>query len=362
MRVCIDGTFWGPNSPPSAVHVTHDLVRTWSETHPEDQISVVVPPGDAQLARDELRAAPRVDVIEAPKFFSFIPQAFSAFFMGWISTGRLRRRGDPGFDAVITHNFSSLSARQLRVCLVHDILFVEHPEWFTRAELLYLRMIRPFLRRADVVLATSASECERIGRMWPETLTRLCPVGLAPSSEILDAVATPPVSIPNGEFVLAVGRLNTRKNLARLIAAFGTVRATGPELSLVVVGGRDGSFDDLGEHPGVHFTGRISDSELVWFYRNCRAFAFPSLAEGFGLPLLEADAFEVPVVCSDLPVFRELGVADEYFDPEDVQSISAALERVLNSVRSHEVRRRTEHDWPAVVRATRNAIVERIER
>jgi glycosyltransferase involved in cell wall biosynthesis len=358
VRICIDGTFWGPDSPPSAMHVTRDLVRTWAESYREDDITVIVPRASVDQARQQLRRF-GVAVEPAPAFLGRLPQAVSAVLMGW-TAGGVRRTTHREFDAVLTHNFATLASKPISVCLLHDILFDEHREWFTRPELMYFRAIRPILRYADVILTTSISETERVRQRWPEVRGRVRPIGLAAASEVVGADSTPPASTPHTPFVLAVGRLNTRKNLARLISAFASVRCSDPSMSLVIVGGRDGSLQPLGEHPGVYFTGRISDPELVWFYQNCRAFVFPSLGEGFGLPLLEADAHGVPIACSDLAVFRELGVADEYFDALDVASMTTALQEVLAAGRHDAPRRRTEHNWPEVVRAARAAIGERL--
>ena len=138
--------------------------------------------------------------------------------------------------------------------------------------------------------------------------------------------------------MLWVGTVEPRKNLPRLVEAY---RALPQELQaahpLAVVGklGWDtgettAALDSLGDR--CLRLGYVSDAELAELYRRCGAFCYPSLGEGFGLPVLEAMAAGAPVVTSNLSSLPEVGGdAVEYADPFSVVSIAAALERVLRS-------------------------------
>jgi glycosyltransferase involved in cell wall biosynthesis len=265
-------------------------------------------------------------------------------------------------DAILSQNFAPVGSS----ALVHDAIFAEHPEWFTEMELRYLRMIRMSLKRAEIIFATSKSEMQRIVRVWPETESRIRAVGLSASASVLNSVSTEPhgAFMKKGRFILVVGRLNARKNLARLVSAFLADENISGRFTLVVVGAEDGKAEYASaahKSDKVVFTGHISDGELKWCYQNCALFVFPSLAEGFGLPLLEAHALGARSVCSDIAVFRELGVAVDYFDPRSVQDIGAALGRALSMVGRDHIEPSL-LSWNATVESIRSGLDEQLGR
>lgn len=353
MKVFLDCSYWGPSRQPSGQHLVRDLACTWAEEFPDDHLTVVVPKVTVSEAEAALRER-SVNTSVAPMGSLPVPQAFSAMGMG------IRRRC---FDATITHNFAATFPSGMGVCMVHDALFVEHPEWFTAVELRYLGMIRPALRRADLILSTTQTEGERIGRVWPETTGRIRPVGLGPSLVVASAVPRPVESLCDSTFVLAVGRLNERKNLARLIEAFDRVaRDDGSGERLAVVGHPDGRWVNPVNSDRVVFTGAIDDDQLAWCYRHARALVFPSLGEGFGMPAMEAVSLDTPVICSDIPVFREHGVASDYFDPASVSDIARALAAAVAGELPDARPVPERFTWPAVVRAIRAAITEELQR
>ncbi len=160
-------------------------------------------------------------------------------------------------------------------------------------------------------------------------------------------------------FVLTVGRLNVRKNLGRLIEAFAHVAQQDLTRHLVVVGEKDGKYSPgaIPDHvtSRIHFLGHVTDDELRWLYENCDLFVFPSLDEGYGLPLLEANILGAPAIVSDIPVFRELAVAADYFDPRSVDEMAAAVLRGLGSATTAGA---TVLTWQDVVRKIRGAVEE----
>jgi glycosyltransferase involved in cell wall biosynthesis len=145
------------------------------------------------------------------------------------------------------------------------------------------------------------------------------------------------MTLPAPGFVLAVGTLEPRKNLPRLVAAY---RSLSDELKvnhpLVVVGALGwetdetvAALDSLGDH--CMLLGRVSDGALAELYRRCAVFCYPSLGEGFGLPVLEAMAAGAPVVTSQISSLPEVGGDSvEYVDPYDIASIAGGLERTLS--------------------------------
>jgi glycosyltransferase involved in cell wall biosynthesis len=139
-----------------------------------------------------------------------------------------------------------------------------------------------------------------------------------------------------GMYLLAVGSANPSKNFAALIEAFSTLKNDGA-IRLVVVGGANSAVfaeqvvsDDL----RIVRTGRVDDSQLKALYTHARAFVFPSLYEGFGIPPLEAMACGCPVIASNAASIPEVcGNAVGYFDPSSITSIRIAVEKVTGDGR-----------------------------
>ncbi|MDY7540917.1 glycosyltransferase family 1 protein [Cryobacterium sp. 5B3] len=266
------------------------------------------------------------------------------------------------YDAHISQNFTSIVGSSLKCTFVHDAIFIDHPEWFSRTERAYLSVIRPSLRCSDVVFTSSDNEAQRIRRVWPETRQKVIPIGLgapiwtqAPKSQLVDEVAS-----RDRPYFLAVGRLNERKNLGRLIQAYSRHPRIGLTHDLVIVGARNGLLTStaMTSHASVKVLSNVDDSQLTWLYENAAAMIFPSLEEGFGLPLLEADRFGLPIAASDIPVFREIDLADIYFDPLSVAAIGRALEDI--TAFPHRGAPRSPANWAEVVSVARATIVSAI--
>ncbi|HXB65006.1 MAG TPA: glycosyltransferase family 1 protein [Solirubrobacteraceae bacterium] len=193
------------------------------------------------------------------------------------------------------------------------------------------------VRRAAALLAISQATARALTERFPATAARtvVAPLGVAPTlSKELDPAEA--AELPPDGFVLAVGTLEPRKNLPRLVEAYRSLR---PDLAeahpLVVVGARGwqtgetlDALRSLGER--CTMLGYVSDAALAELYRRCAVFCYPSLGEGFGLPVLEAMAAGAAVLTSNVSSLPEVGGdAVEYADPREVASIAAALERVL---------------------------------
>jgi glycosyltransferase involved in cell wall biosynthesis len=198
------------------------------------------------------------------------------------------------------------------VLTVHDLAILRAPEAFPRWHRLYGRAgLRRVLRAADAIVSVSefsrAETTELAG--VPAERIRVIPHGV-------DPLFTPDGPRAGGDYVLAVGTLEPRKNLARAVEA---AREAGVDLR--VVGARGwGGVDVDG------WVGEIPDAELAALYRGARCVLYPSLYEGFGLPVLEAMACGTPVVTSVATAMEEVaGGAAILVDPLDVAAIAQGI-------------------------------------
>jgi glycosyltransferase involved in cell wall biosynthesis len=198
------------------------------------------------------------------------------------------------------------------VLTVHDLAILRYPEAFPRWHRLYgTTGLTRTLRAADAVVAVSELTRDEVIELAgvPDERIRVVRNGV-------DTVFTTEGPVAPGDYVLAVATLEPRKNLPRAVEA---ARLAGVELR--VVGSRGWGGVDV---PG--WVGEIPDSELAALYRGARAVLYPSLYEGFGLPVLEALACGTPVVTSRETAMEEIaGGAAILIDPHDVESIAAGI-------------------------------------
>lgn len=197
--------------------------------------------------------------------------------------------------------------------------------------------IGPALRRAAALLCISEATRADLVRLFPATAQRASVVALAADAAFAGARAgeVPARHGLDGPYVLAVGTLEPRKNLERLVSAWTFLDpAVRERHTLALVGPR--GWDDApilaaAHAAGAKLLGRVSDADLAALYAGCAAFCYPSLYEGFGLPVLEAMLAGAPVVTADNSSLPEVGGdAALQVDAQDTGAIAAALARVLS--------------------------------
>ena len=238
------------------------------------------------------------------------------------------------------------------VVTVHDLAVFRHPEAFPRWTRAYSRRVAPrVLRAAQRVLAVSeftAAELEEVLGIAREKI-RVVP-------NAVDAVFAPEGPRAEGAYVLAVGTLEPRKNLVRTIDA--TARLG---IELRVVGAKGwGGVEARGGH--VRWLGEVSDEELARQYRGALCLAYPSLYEGFGIPVLEAMACGTAVVTSAGGATAEVaGGAAVLVDPLDTAMIAAGIEQAIatcDALRGLGLERARAFSWDESARLTVEAYRE----
>lgn len=232
------------------------------------------------------------------------------------------------------------------VVSVHDVSFLEHPEYFTRFRTLQLRCtVRRTVKMAARVLTVTEFSKRSIQAAYgvPEEKIAVLPNGVSGdfrpiAREVAQRLVRPSLGF-EAPFVLTVGDLQPRKNHLGLIRAFEQMIAAHPQLPhhLVVVGKdtwHSAAVRSAAQRSSVasriHFTGFVADQELRHLYSACDLFVYPSFYEGFGLPILEAMASARAVACSNTSGMPE--VADSaalLFDPHSESDMVLAMRDLL---------------------------------
>lgn len=228
------------------------------------------------------------------------------------------------------------------VVTIHDLSFLEYPNAFSWRVRTMLRTLVPgSVARAARVIAVSEWTKQDLIKRYRVPEEKIVITKEAPAPEFKQLSDASQSVLPEGvrePFVLAVGNLEPRKNLGRLIEAFGVlVSQRGFSGSLVLVGKSDARsgpvlrmVKDSGLETRIVFTGFVSQSTLTLLYNQAALFVYPSLYEGFGLPPLEAMACGCPVVASNVTALPEtLGDAALLVDPLSISAMAEAMASVL---------------------------------
>jgi glycosyltransferase involved in cell wall biosynthesis len=224
------------------------------------------------------------------------------------------------------------------VLTLHDVIYATHPEAHTRLMRLGMRVLVPLSARgADRIIAVSeaaAGEIERVLGVHRDRIDVVHEGGRAPGPATPEEELRSRLELGDAPLVLSVSARRPHKNLDRLLKAFAGL----PEGPLLVLpgyaspfeGALAGEISSLGLEARVRLLGWVSEADLEGLYGAARCFVFPSLAEGFGLPVLEAMQRGVPVACSNASSLPEVaGDAVRYFDPLDVGDIRGAIGELL---------------------------------
>jgi glycosyltransferase involved in cell wall biosynthesis len=230
------------------------------------------------------------------------------------------------------------------VVTVYDLSFLRFPHLFNRGNRAYLGTFTPpSLRRADRVITISEHTRQDVVELCGVAPDRVTPILLAtderfkPASPEVATAFREEKGLPD-RFVLYLGTLEPRKNVELLVRAYAALRAEGSvDHVLVLAGARGWQYEpifqlvqelDLEEH--VRFPGFVPVNEQALWYSSAAVFAFPSVYEGFGLPLLEAMACGTPVVASRISSLPEVvGDAGVLVDPSDVAGLCSAMRDLL---------------------------------
>ena len=223
------------------------------------------------------------------------------------------------------------SSKVPTVVTVHDIGFVHHPESVSPAIRRMAHLLPAVLRRASVVIAVSDFTRSELASWLPDVSDRIVVI---PNGSHRRSVAPTDAGLPPGPpFALMLGTLEPRKNVALALDALRILRDRGVELRLVLAGSPSPQFDlaanlrrrGLGPPEIVH-AGYVDDARLAGLMAEARLLVFPSLYEGFGMPIIEAMEAGLPVVAARAGATPEIaGDAAVLVDPGDAEAFADAM-------------------------------------
>ena len=331
MKIGLDAK-WFFNGPVSGITVLQNLIPELIKNYPEHQWVIFLDKKDKHLNFPFLNSNVEVYYVWANL------NLLSNVFILPVLSKKLN------LDVIVYQTFPSfIKSSGASIAFIHDILFEDYPQFFTWKERIYFKPLKFLFKKADRIMVTTEYVKQMLIKHYnaDSSTIDIVPLGIQHSFQPLEKInktlvaeVSNQLKLPK-EYILYVGRLNERKNIESLILAFSKLK--NESISLVIVGEEDWKTTDLyrviHEHvrKRIFFVGRISDEFLKVVYASATIFCYPSFAEGFGLPPLEAMASGVPVVVSNTTSMPEVCKdAAVFIDPYKPESITTAIDELLN--------------------------------
>ncbi|WP_166487259.1 glycosyltransferase family 4 protein [Geodermatophilus obscurus] len=321
---------------------------------------------ELHLLASPAAAGSLADLVGGPERIVTLPAVPEAVIPAFERLALGRRLGSR-FDVVQgTKHLLPRGVRARTALTVHDLLLFDRPQDFPLPKRLLLA--RPYaasLRQADSLVCVSTATRDRLVRWDPELAPRATVAPLTTSPQLLDSEPVPVPSLTGRPFALVVGDPGPRKNLSVAVSAWARVVRRHPDAVLALVGPPAWGSQSYGpDHAGLVADGRlvqltgVDDGTLRWCYEHCAVALAPSLAEGFGLPAVEALDLGAPLVTSMDPALVEVsGDAAEHLPADDVAGWAEAALRRLEHTGARDPASRQRRTWDDVAAETVAAVL-----
>ncbi|MFM7853194.1 MAG: glycosyltransferase family 4 protein, partial [Flammeovirgaceae bacterium] len=331
-RIGIDAK-WYFGGPPSGVRVIQNLLRALIEFDKENEYTIFLDQKFSSEKCDELRS----DNVTLVYLWAGNNLISNVLVLPFIARSYK-------LDVLMFQNFVSPLYTGRKIVYIFDVLFKSYPSFFTAKERGYFFPIKYLAWFADGIVTLSKEEKKRLVKYGyaPEDKIESIYLGVDSTFKNLSEHDSFQISevkkrycLPD-RFLLYVGRLNSRKNIENLIRAIPQLNDK--SIPLVIAGKEDwkhSNYRELAEKAGIvdriFFTGWTAEIDLPIIYALSTVFCFPSFAEGFGLPPLEAMASGVPTVVSNTTSLPEIcGNAPMYISPEKPEETANAINQLLS--------------------------------
>lgn len=278
-------------------------------------------------------------------------------------------RSKPDSLFIPSHAFPLVTAKKNYIT-IHDVAFAKYPEVYSTTQRLYLHYITNIAcKLADTIIVPSKATKEDLVHYFNGDPKKIVVIHHGLSRDHLKIQEKTPSETKKMVFI---GRIESKKNLIRLLKAFNNFLKSHPEWKLILAGskgqGAESVIDTISElalENTVHVPGYVNEEEKAQILSNADMFVFPSLTEGFGLPILEAFHYEIPTLTSEGTSTEEIGGnAALYCNPLDITSIQSGMEKLAaNSVLCNELKKKMrarikKFNWEDAVQKTWEIITQ----
>ena len=228
-----------------------------------------------------------------------------------------------------------LNSHIKRWTCIHDLTPILYPHFHGKTSVMMHRIFLPaIIRKADLILINSEHTKQSIETIYQPK----APLISLPHPILQQKVSAIPGK-DTRKYFLCIGTIEPRKNYATILRAFEIFARSNSEIDLIIIGGEGwknndvfSELDRMSTKERVHITGFIEEKEKLEMLKSALALISASYAEGLGLPLLEAVAFQVPVLCSDIPSYREIGNhIFQFFNPSDHRTLAHLMNQCSDS-------------------------------
>jgi glycosyltransferase involved in cell wall biosynthesis len=318
-----------------------NLVRAFVDFYPENNYTCFTPVSESNSFHNYIDAKDNVQIIAPNESMSPAFHSFWRSFLIPINFSKINLDLYHGLSAELPVKVFGKKVKQ--VVTIHDLIFLRYPNLYPTVDAaIYNKKAKSACKQADVIVAISEQTKRDIVDFYKvpeskiEVVYQCCSPAFYPthSEEEIESVKNI-YKLPKN-FMLYVGTVEERKNLLQLIKAVKNSKEFS-DFPIVVIGKRKKYFDEVqnfisynGMTNQVYFFDNVPNHLLPLFYQAASLFVYPSLFEGFGIPIIEAAFSNTPIITSTDSCFEEAGGPDSiYVNPNNTDELSHSIDRVL---------------------------------
>ena len=347
MKILVNARFLLSNQLEGIGQYTHEVMRRLVRLQPEDQFIFAF---DRPYSEEFIYS----DNIVPRRIFP--PARHALLFWWWYHIGLAREAMRSEVDLVFSPDgfLPPATSGTKYVATIHDLAYLHYPSFISRSNLWYYRNFMPrYLKQAHQIITVSEATASDVVHHFPFTKAKVHAIHNGYRSLPVvddDAIISLQAKHTNGKpYFFALGAMHPRKNIVRLLRAYERFRSHVQGVyHLIIVGRRAWQTGDITRQLSqsafrndIHMLDHQSDDIVSALLKGSQGLVYPSLFEGFGLPIVEAMSLSVPVLTSDRSAMAEIaGDAAIKVDPESEESIADGLLRLCDSELAEKLRKK----------------------